>query len=715
MDPSGAATTPGAPTSPAPPAWALAAVLVLAAWAAYAVALPGEFVFDDIDLIQRNATLKHGLDLGRIFSAPYHADEGYRPVSVCLLALEYSCYRLEPLGYHVTNLLLHALNAILVFLVARRLLASMRTAFWAALLFAVHPVHGEVVANIAQRDALLSFCFYLLAWLSYLRGGALGLGGALVAYFLGLLSKEDCITLPAALFLGDLVRGLTWDRRSLVRAAARYAAFAFPLLLCILLRLRVLHSPGAGGHLFYFADTSRLVAVLTVARFVLRHYLTGLLYAGNISFDYARPSLEDVSPADPLAWVEAAVLLAGAVAAFTLLLRRRSPAALGIAFVFVTLLPVSNLIFPIWAIGAERYLYLPSLGYCLAVAVGIHAARARVPHAVAAAEVGLVVVYLALAVIEAAPWREGITLYRTMLDRTPRNPSAHVNLALELQRRGRLDEALALYAEAVRLDPEDIMAEVNRAAIYSDRGEYEAALGLLRRVQGHGRARRELPWIGGAEVLRRQKKYGEARSCLAQALAEEPACAAAFELLGRVAMEEGKEEEAERHLRRALEIDPDLWLCAYDLATLLRRRKAEAEAVPLLRTVVALRPAFWCGWGDLGLALEATGDFAAAELAYRAAIAAAPREGAPHHNLGILLARVDRWGEAVEEFSAALAVEPTLVEARLRLGIALAKLGQREHAEAEWREFLKAAGDDPRQARAVEMVRRELKALERHK
>ncbi|MBI5368986.1 MAG: tetratricopeptide repeat protein [Planctomycetes bacterium] len=688
-----------------------AAFLVLLAAAVYAVAVPGELVFDDVAIVKGNPRIKAPFDFSALFLSPYWKGEAYRPLAMFLFWCDYHVYRLHSYGYHLTNLALYGLNVVLAFLLARRLLPEPRAAWIAGLLFAVLPAHAEPVASIAQRDALLAFGGYALAWLLYLRGDAPGLVGALVAYFFALLGKEDAGTLPAALLLGDWLLGRIRDPRSAAAAAGRFAAFLVPLAAYLLLRRWVLGELGAGDRR-YFQDATYLVVLLTMARFILRHDLPGLTTGFGLSCDYVRPSLPDVAPGDLLAWVELAALAAVALAAAASFARRRGPVACGLCLILLTALPTSNLVLRIWALGAQRYMYLPSLGWCLALAALLAGLRARRAAVGAGLEIAVVVLYGLTAASEAAIWRNPDTLYGAMLARTPDNTNAMFNLAWHRHQHGERAEAERLYRRVAELNPEDVLPDVHLALLRLEEGKLDAALEHYRHAQGKGLRERELPWLGAADVLRRQGKMAEARVCLEQAFKEAPDAAEPWQRLGEMQVEEGNLAEAEASLRRALKLDPDRLAALSQLAALLRRRGAGAEALRWAETATVSAPDYPPAWNDLGLAREAVGEFAAAEAAYRRALELDPDWPPAWQNLGVLLLnKLQRAAEAAEALDEALRREPGLHEARLQLGLAYARMGRMPVARELWMEYLKAVGDDPAHAAGAAFAREALRKL----
>jgi len=456
-------------------------------------------------------------DLGELFTTNYWgtyspSDGLYRPLVNLVYALDYANYGLRPAGYHFVNVLFHALDAVLVLLLATRLFRARFPAFAAALLFAAHPIHTEAVANVVGRAELMAFGFSIAALLAFLRGRE---GGGLrwhaasaVLYSLALLSKETAAPLP--------VLALAWEAlverrpRDVLRRPGPYLAFLGALVLLFVIRREVLGAfllpPAATANLHadplerfiplaHLGAGSRvLTALKAFGRYVLVLFWPVRLVA-DWSFD-AFPVVHDLGDSGALAGIAALLaILAGTAWAA----RRSDPAAwAGLAFL-LPLLPAANFLFPVGTVFAERLLYFPSLGFCLLAAQGLQALRnRRGPNAGNAVLVVIVLAYGVRTVIRNLDWKTEEGLWRVTAEQVPRNAKALFNTGqavlqrwtattVEMTpqgqpkafatpgRRALADEAAALFVRAIEVDPHLMRAHLNLGLIHSIRKEYDRA------------------------------------------------------------------------------------------------------------------------------------------------------------------------------------------------------------------------------------------------
>lgn len=455
------------------------ALLLLLACASFLPALDGGYVWDDDRHVTGNVALRSADGLRRIWFEP-GATQQYYPLTFTSFWLEYQAFGASPFPQHLANVLLHVLNAILLWRVLSRL--SVPGALVAAALFAVHPVHVESVAWISERKNLLSAAFYLAAALSYLRFARIGAGegaaptgwrhyAAAAALFLAaLLSKTTACTLPAALLLA------IWWKRG--RLTSRDVVPALPLLAaglgmaCWTAWMEKVHI-GIGR---IDLSLSFLERVLIAGR-ALWFYLGKLFFPAELTFIYPRFVID---AADPLQVAAPAAALLLVVVLF--LLRRRLGTGPLVAALFFggTLLPALGFVdfFPmIYSFVADHFQYLASIGP-LALC-GALLARTRA---------GLVAAIALLAVLPALTWRQcGIygsaeILWRDTLQKNPSALMASVNLADLLRREGRLAESLEALRHADDVDPALVHPVVRAIACYSAgqslafSGEYDAAI-----------------------------------------------------------------------------------------------------------------------------------------------------------------------------------------------------------------------------------------------
>ncbi|MGH7276665.1 MAG: tetratricopeptide repeat protein [Candidatus Rokuibacteriota bacterium] len=383
----------------------------------------------------------------------------YMPLTWLTLGLDYVLWGMNPVGYHLTSVLLHAANAALFFLVARRLLGAALPAapgstlrfgsLVAALLFAVHPLRVESVAWVTERRDVLCGLFYLLALLAYLRyresGGRRAYLASLALFAAALLSKSMAVTLPAVLLLLDVypLRRRAW-REKIPFFALSAAAGTLALV--------AQRSAGAMSSTAYLGPLERVA----IAFYSLAFYLWKTLIPVRLSPLYELPAR-----VEPVAWpYVASAIVVLALSAVAIAARRRWPAfAVAWASYVVTVLPVSGLVQVGPQIAADRYTYLA----CLSFAVFAGGALARVRLALrnrratgvllfAGAGV-LAVALVVLTLNQTRIWRDSETLWSQALAVGP-SAIAHAKLGVVRDEQGKPEEAIAHYRAALRIHPD---------------------------------------------------------------------------------------------------------------------------------------------------------------------------------------------------------------------------------------------------------------------
>jgi Flp pilus assembly protein TadD len=525
------------------------------------------------------------------------------PVTWLTLGADFAVWGMNPFGYHLTNLLLHTVNAVLFYFVARRLLGLAMPAIssgvlilgagTAALAFAVHPLRVESVAWITERRDVLSGLFFLAAILAYLRGVETGdrieprwRTYSLLLFAGGLLSKASVMTLPAVLVLLDvypLRRGaFTWRR--LVAEKAGYWALALGGAVGALVALR-LSGMRITPYVAYGPE-----ARLAMVAYSFWFYPSTWVWPVHLSPMYELPArLDPLSPRFLLPVI-------GLVAVTTLLvfLRKRWPGGLAAwTYSAVMILPISGVVHAGYQLAHDRYSYLSGLGFALlaggAIAWILRATvDRRVSRPVAAgalAATALVVVALGIGSWQQIHvWRDSETLWRWGLEVDPGCAICHHNLGVILGRRGDRAEAQALLERAIALRP--------------DRSEFQGNYGLLliqmgRRPEGMAKLRYRLgdnPRDVNARVnlgiaLIEDGRPGEAIAEIEQALRVKPDSVTALNSLGRALLANGRVEPARAAFERALTInaaDPvaHLGLARAHLAR--GDRAAAREQIPIL-------------------------------------------------------------------------------------------------------------------------------------
>lgn len=473
-----------------------AALLVVGvALAAYANSLGNGFALDDSWFIVENEVVTEARWTDAFTRASWPgAREGtgnYRPLVLSSFALEWSLWGDAPLGYHVVNVAVHALTSVLVLLLLRGF-APAGGALVGALLFAIHPVHVEAVANVMGRSELYAAAAYLGACLLHLRrvgdepaARAMRLLAMLGLYVLALGSKEIAVTLPATLVALDVFRSSADGVRArLSREATTYAALLATLGCYVVVRWSAvgdIAGRGAAAGLFSLDTPGRILSALTV----WPEYLRLLLFPLDLVADYG-PAVLLPTTTVTADVVLGALLLAGAVAGALALRTRRPTLALGLAWFLITISPVSNLVVRADVLLAERILYLPSVGLSLVAAAitaeliaveGVGVRRAATALAVACGAV-----LLGRTVTRNPAWDSTYAVLSTLAREHPESWAAQRGLALSFQAAGDRASAVGAYEAALALAPDHYQVLVEAAVLYDEVGRTPEAEALFARA-----------------------------------------------------------------------------------------------------------------------------------------------------------------------------------------------------------------------------------------
>jgi len=469
------------------------AVLMFISLAVYYNCLSNGFVFDDYAVIVEN---KHIQDLSNslpsFFNNSYFkiaaGEASYRPVATLSYFIIHSFAGLNPFYYHLSSVLLHMLNVILVYLLFRMLLGDWLKALLAALVFACHPALTEAVNCIAFNEDLLTAFFLLPALMLYIKTVDKGAVGAvyflsLAFFFCGLLSKEMAITLLPITLLYDLTFRCGKGQALSVRYVAStiksrwlyYLGYAVVSTFYLVLRFIIFINPGDGvkpqaGNLFerllYLPDHIFSFVKLAIAPYDL-----------NVDhvFSYPRTFFE-------ISHLIGFFSIIGLVVCSFFLFRRFKEIFFGIWWFLITLLPVYNLV-PIFNPFAERYLYIPVIGFCLVLPVILCGIFKRVLTRAVAVNLAmsfvvLVIIsgYATITIARNRDWKDGLTLWSKTVTQSPDSGLAHGSLGRAYQEQGLLKEAIVEYETAVKLMPNHYKAYYNLAVVYDQKGEFNNAV-----------------------------------------------------------------------------------------------------------------------------------------------------------------------------------------------------------------------------------------------
>ena len=662
--------------------------------AAYGGACNNEFVnYDDPLYVYKNPRVQNGLTARGLAWAwtTFHAGN-WHPLTWMSLQLDYELYGLSAAGYHLTNLLLHTANVVLLFLVLHRLTGDRWPSAVAAALFVVHPLHVESVAWVTERKDVLSTLCWILglgAYAAYVVRPTLRRYLLVAAVLiLGLLAKPMVVTLPVVLLLLDywpLGRlksavparrlNLLLEKLPLLAVAAAFGA----------LTIYAQHQSGAMPSLEAISPRARLANVLV--SYV--RYLGKTFWPADLAVFYPHP-LEGL----PTGQVIGAGVLLALITAAALALARRFPYFLvGWSWFVITLLPVSGLLQAGEQAMADRFTYVPNLGLYIALAWGLRdllAWRPAIRAAVVPAAIAALVVCLVLTRKQVGYWRDSVTLWQHTIAATGPNAYAHWSLGNAFRESGDHQAAMREYLKALEIEP------------------------------GMPRAHHNL-----ADVLFQARQFAEAAAHYEAALAANPNLAITHNGLGMVLLLQseidqlqGKADEAARkraaaieRFERALEINPNLADAHANLGIALLGQGKIAAAEEHARQAVEINPGSAKGHNTLALCYLHGGRLEEAAFHLQEILRINPRNAEAHHQLGLVLGRQRKWPEAVAHHQEAVRLAPHSVRYQGDLAAALGAAGRFEEAAETTRKALKLAAA-ANQAELTQQLQAQLRLYE---
>jgi tetratricopeptide (TPR) repeat protein len=618
------------------------ALLVLIGAASYANSLSGPFIYDDQDSIEENVHLRPPWSLSQVLSAPPQSSFAGRPVVSASAALNYAAGELDVRGYHLVNIAIHILAALVLFGIVRRtlLIPALRSrferaapgiAFICALLWLVHPLQTEVVNYVTQRTESLMGLFYLLTLYCAIRAFSLErakswYGVAILACALGMASKESMVTAPLIVLLYDAAFAAGSLKRALRTRGILYAGLAATWILLAGLNLSGPRSDTVGltlgvGAWEYLLNQSQMIV----------NYLRLVVWPHPLALDYGRPRPLELGQAATSS-LFIAVLFGATLAA---LVKTPKIGFLG-AWFFVTLAPTSSLVPIVSEVGAERRIYVPLAGLVvLAVVVGYlalerlgkrlrtrretggkrpvggragldRAGSGLVGRGGGALALTLAVLLAGLTVRRNRDYRSEVSIWESAVRAVPDNYRAHYSLGEALQSEGRDDAAERAYREALRLDPRHARSHHNLAVILRARGEEDLAIRHYR-LALETRPDFAVTHFNLGNSLYARGDTVEAMASYREAIAADPDLIEAYTNLGILLQSRGRRTEAIQLYRRSLEIDPEYARGHYNLAGALELEGDLEEAIAHYRRAVEIQPDYARAHYMLALALRATG------------------------------------------------------------------------------------------------------------
>jgi protein O-mannosyl-transferase len=594
-----------------------AGLLVLTAIVFGATVRHGFVNYDDEQYVVENPQVARGLTVeGLRWAFTRSHASNWHPLTWLSHMADVALYGVtHPGGHHLTSVLLHAATAVILFLVLLKATGALWPSALVSALFAVHPLHVESVAWVAERKDVLSGLFFVLtlaAYVGYVRRPSISRYLLVAGFFtLGLLSKPMLVTLPFVLLLLDYwplerfsnattSNASPGGNKGRVAVVKRLVMEKLPLFAVAVASAVVTYAVQESAR----GSMSHLTAVSRVANALDSYaaYLWKFVYPVQLAVFYPHPG-----DALPFWRIVAACLVLGVISAAALAWRQQHPYLLvGWLWYLGMLVPVIGFVQVGSQAMADRYTYLTQIGLYIAVAwgavhvVGTSSLRHRMCGVISCV---VVVILSAGAWRQVSYWKDSETLWTHALAVTSRNHEAHNHLARALAERGEIDAAVTHYRQALEIRPDLVEAHNNLGNVLAARGDNAAAVAHYR------------------TALNIKPDYVEARNNLGLALADE-----------------GQLDAAITEYRRALALDPDAAAAHYNLGNALAARDEIDAAIAHYEKALDVRPDFAEVHNNFGTLLAARGQADAAIAHYRRALAINPQFASARRNLALVLA-----------------------------------------------------------------------------
>jgi|CZKI01.1.fsa_nt_gi tetratricopeptide (TPR) repeat protein len=663
--------------------WLPGLALLVMTLIAYGRVRHAGFMWDDEMHVTANPAIVGPLGLMDIWTS---RAARYFPLTLTTFWMEHALWGLNPLPYHAVNVLMHGASAVLLWRVLRGL--RVRGAWLGAALWALHPVQAETVAWITELKNTQSCLFYLLSALFFVRwlaaeGGAArdsrarDYALALASAAMAMASKSSTVVLPVALLLCAWWISGRWRWRHL---AALSPVFAMSLASGVL-TLWTQRLEGANDPQWARALPERVAAAGNVVWF----YLGKLAWPSPLIFIYPRWHV---------GWTQAASYLPSAAACLALLILwwnregRLRPVFFSFAYFLAALLPVLGLVdqyFWRYSFVGDHFQYLASMGPLALAAAAITTSLGfpwKGRPVLAPLLCGLLLLVLAaLTARECPKYHDSETLWRSTIADNPGAWMAHNNLAAELMRSGRIDEAAAHFRRSLDLQP-------GNAAAHGNLGDALLRLGRTDEGLAHyGRALEIDPGNIATQTdlgvaLLQLGRIEEAIPHLQRALEARPGFARARSNLGTAYLQEGRADEAVAQFNKALAVDPGNFATITDLGTAYVQKGQIEKAQAQFQRALEINPDFATALTNLGNVLQQQGRLEEAVARYQKALRVDPDSAVTHNNLASAFLRMGRLDEAVSHCRRALEIRPDYPEARRNLGAALVEKRRAEQAGA---------------------------------
>ena len=635
--------------------------------------------YDDKDYVYENPQVLNGLTgEGVIWAFTTNHTANWHPLTWLSLMLDCQLFGTNPGRMHLVNLLLHLANTLLILAMLREMTGALWRSAFVAAVFAIHPMHVESVAWIAERKDVLSTLFLLLtlaAYVSYVRRRGLARYVLTVLLFaLGLLAKPMLVTLPVLLLLLDYWPLGRFDSHQTIKASSRQKRLLSPahdkrrLLYRAIIEKIPFIALSIVSSVITFLIQLESSAVAHIDALPLKDRIANvfLSYARYIGKLFWPQNLAVFYPFDVnsfAVWqVAMCVLLLLVISIFVIRFgRNQKYLPVGWFWFVVTLVPVIGLVQVGQQAFADRYTYIPYIGLFIMIAWGLPELLSKWPQRKIALGLSMVIILTTLGICahrQVSFWNNSFTLFSHAIEVTRNNYIAHNNLGIAYHKLGRYQDAVEAYKQTIRVKPNYAEAYYNLGAAYGELGRYQGAVEAYK-----------------------------------QAIKIQPSYAKAYYNLGISYEDLGRHQDAVEAYKQAIKIKPDYVEAHYNLGVTYGKLGRYQDEVEAYKQAIRIKPDYIEAYYNLGVSYEDLGRHQDAVEAYKEAIRIKPDYADAYINLGAAYGELGRYKDAVEVYNQAIRIKPDYAKAYFNLGVAYGKLGRWQDELEAYKQAIKIKPD----------------------
>ncbi|NQT46014.1 MAG: tetratricopeptide repeat protein [Candidatus Omnitrophica bacterium] len=648
-----------------------AILLIVIGLVVYANALQYGFVWDDDGLIVNNPHIQSWRFLPKLFTehlmvSATKTGNFYRPIQALSNMIDYSIWKLNPFGYHLTNIIIHILNAFLMYVLVRPFYRNERIPILASLLFLVHPIQTEAVTYISGRADPLSCLFLLLMVLFYIKSKEknqklkdLYYWISFILYPLAILTKEMGVVFPLFLILHDLSfkkKREPWINKD---SLLRYIPFLLTFFIYLALRVFFLKTVETPLHSNY----GNLYLRLLLMAKTFFSYILIILFPVKLHMErFMTPPASIFDPATAGMATFFFVLIFAAIRSF----KHSSRTFFFSMWFFIAFLPVSN-IFPLNAMMAEHWMYIPSIGLFVLASSLLYRLSKRIPDKLfKTAIAGLILSLSLLTINQNVLWKDSVTAMSHFLKASPGSVKLRYNTAMILARASRWGDALKMIDKTLEIDPRDPLYYQQKGYLLYKLDRFDEAIVAYKKAFFLGADQEEIDeGLYSIYKIKGEEYDAEIEKCQAN-VKKDPKNALSYIGLGDAYKRKGLYKDAEAAYKTGLRYRKDL-LIYNKLATLYAEMDNLKEELKIRKKIVKLAPEGPAAHFNLAYTLEESGRRDEAIAEYKRTLELDPQDALALNNLGLCHYKNGNYKEAKRLWKKALSINPQMSEALTNL------------------------------------------------